>query len=314
MGPLAAILLLAAFALLATALVAGRGSSHAAVSRRVDQLAELSSPQQTQAPRTVPRLAHVEEFLAHAFKSGMRRNWGVRTRGRVLLMIGAGAGGLAALVLAFALQFPGWIVVLAALGVFAGAPRLFMMFAQGKAETQFTEDFPNALDGIIRMLRAGLPISAAIRSVGSGTSTALTSIFTTIADQVDVGVPLTDALAGSAKQIDLPDFRFFSVAVALQHTTGGNLTVTLDVLSEIVRKRRTARLRGRSVTAEVRMTAYVLAAIPFVVVGGLVFTNPSYLSPLIHDPRGNVIAGMAAGSLIVGFLTMHMMTQSATRL
>lgn len=313
MGLLSVTLLLAAFALF-TAVLAGGGNGRATVARRVSQMAEFSSPQRGEALLRQPRLASVEEFVDRAFKFRMRRHWGVRTRGGVLLAIGVCAAAFAAMIAVSALQLPGWLTVPVTLAAFLGVPRLVMLFEQGRAEAQFTEDFPSALDSIIRMLRAGLPISAAIRAVGSDTATALTSIFATIADEVDVGVPLTDALATAAVQIDLPDFRFFSVAVALQHTTGGNLTVTLDVLSEIVRKRRTARMRGKSVTAEVRMTAYVLAAIPFVVVGGLLVINPSYLSPLIHDPRGKVIAAMAVGSLIFGLLVMHLMMRSATRM
>jgi tight adherence protein B len=99
----------------------------------------------------------------------------------------------------------------------------------------------------------------------------------------------------------------------LQRATGGNLATTLDILSDIMRKRRAMRLKGKAVTGEVRMSAYVLAAIPFVVIGGLLIASPDYLQPLISDRRGNVIVGLAVGSLIAGFATIRQMMRSVTQ-
>jgi tight adherence protein B len=216
-------------------------------------------------------------------------------------------------IFAAVLKLPLWLVGPLCLVAFFGVPRFLLSREQKRAEATFTDLFPSAIDLVIRMLRAGLPISAAIRAVAAEGPARVDKVFARIADQVDIGVPLPDALAEQSRRINLADFRFFAIAVNLQHTTGGNLTLTLEILAEIIRKRRGARMRAKAVTAEVRMTAYVLAGIPVFVVVALLVFDPGYLSPLLHDPRGNVVGGAAAGSLTAGLVMMRQMMNKAMR-
>ena len=101
-----------------------------------------------------------------------------------------------------------------------------------------------------------------------------------IADQMRIGIPLGEALDASSQRIGLADFRFFSVAVALQHSTGGNLVNTLDVLSQIMRKRRAVRLKAKAVTSEIRLSAYVLGSLP-IVTGARPADHPAGLSDAV---------------------------------
>jgi tight adherence protein B len=136
-------------------------------------------------------------------------------------------------------------------------------------------------------------------------------VFNSIANLADIGVPLAEALATTGETVGSPDFRFFGVAVALQQATGGNLAATLETLSEIIRKRRAVRLKARAATAEIRVSAIVLGAIPFFIVGVLLVVSPAYLQPLISDPRGNIIVGAALLALLLAFLTMRTMMRTA---
>ncbi len=176
------------------------------------------------------------------------------------------------------------------------------------------EAFPDTIDMVIRMLRAGVPITGAVRSVGEEAPPPVNELFANLADQMAIGITFEDALAKAGQRVGLPDFRFFVVAVSLQRATGGNLATTLDILSDIMRKRRAMRMKARATTGEVRMSAYVLGAIPFLVIGGLLVITPNYLEPLIDDPRGNVIIAMAVGSLVIGFGIIRHMMHSVTDL
>jgi tight adherence protein B len=98
----------------------------------------------------------------------------------------------------------------------------------------------------------------------------------------------------------------------LQHLTGGNLAATLEVLSDIVRKRRAVRMKAKATTAEIRVSGYVLASLPFLIVLTLLLIQPGYLTPLFTDPRGHIILLMAAGGLAAGGLTMRQMMRSVT--
>lgn len=191
-------------------------------------------------------------------------------------------------------------------------PRFILSAEQRRTERKFTDGFPDALDTVSRIIRAGLPITAAIETVGVETTPPVSEVFAAISDRAKFGVPLKDALDESSKTIGLPDFSFFTVAVSLQYGSGGNLTQTLEILSDIVRKRRTMRLKAKASTGEIRMTAYTLGAVPVFIIGVLLVSNPRYLAPLWSDPRGHYIIGTAVALLLLAYLSMRMMMRSVS--
>lgn len=166
---------------------------------------------------------------------------------------------------------------------------------------------------VVRIVRAGLPVAPALRTVGQQGSPPLSTMFARIADQNEIGMPLGEAMARTSDLVGNPDFRFFAVAVALQQSTGGNLATTLETLSQIIRRRRAVRLRAGAATAEVRISAIVLGSIPFFVTGALLLVAPNYLDPLFADPRGNVILGLALLGLLLAGLMIRAMIRNALR-
>lgn len=287
----------------------------AIIARRVDKVAtEHIDRLRTKPPSRIAQwLVISDEFIGAVFSFRKTHPWGTHSRSPTLLTIAFLGGAVIWWATGPMLRLPGWIAVPLVIAAFFGGPHLKLSLEQGEVEAAFTDRFPAAIDSIIRMLRAGLPISAAIRAVADEPSPPVDAVFRMLADQMDIGIPLDAALAAAGQRIEIPDFRFFTVAVALQAATGGNLTTTLDILSEIIRKRRTMRLKAQAVTAEVRMTAYILAAIPLVIVAGLLAINPGYLSPMVNDPRGRMLVAIAISSLTIGFLTMRQMMRHAIR-
>jgi len=247
------------------------------------------------------------------FTYRMARTWGVTAKSSYLLTIGGvaavGLGGIAGI----ALHLPSYVACVAAAGGFFLVPRFLLKRQQGRADGQFSELLPDAIDMVVRMVRAGLPVGQALRVVGDEADPPLSTVFNGIANLADIGMPLAEALATTGERVGSPDFRFFAVAVALQQTTGGNLAVTLETLSEIIRKRRAVRLKAKAATAEIRASAMVLGAIPFFIVGVLLVVSPGYLQPLITDPRGNIIIGAAVLGLVLAFVTMRTMMRTAMR-
>lgn len=248
------------------------------------------------------------DALTQIFTLGMPRKWGVAARPLTFVLASVAACAVAVLFCFITLKLPLWLAIpLVALASWLG-PHILARMQQGKADKRFVDLFPEAIDMIVRMLRAGLPVSAAIRTVAQEAPAPVNGVFASLADQIDIGMSFEDALGIGSERIGLPDFRFFAAAVALQHTTGGNLVTTLEILGEIIRRRRVVRMKARAATAEVRMSAYVLGALPILVFGELILVNPTYLRPLITDPRGNVILAIAISLLLTAFLTMrHMM-------
>lgn len=283
------------------------------LTRRVDWVT-AASQHATQVRRRLPlsdgfnRLGHL---VTACFTFRMRRTWGISISALPLLLIGLAAAVAVTLLCRTVLHLPLYLVVSAALGGFFLVPRFLALRDQRKADAAFAELLPDAVDMVVRMVRAGLPVGAAMRAVGDESDRPLSTIFASVADLAELGVPLPDALADMGESVGNADFRFFGVAVALQQSTGGNLALTLETLSEIVRKRRAVRLKAWAATAEIRMSAIVLAAIPFFVVGALLVVAPGYLAPLINDPRGNVIIGSALFGLGAAIVSMRAMLRAA---
>jgi tight adherence protein B len=227
--------------------------------------------------------------------------------------IAAAGGGGTWLVLRELMHLPVWSVGAAAAAMALLMPRLLMMQQQRRADARFTEYFPDAIDMVVRMVRSGLSVGVAVRTVGAEAAEPVAQIFKRAADRSEIGVPLEEALSTVSEEIGLADFRFFAVTIALQRTTGGNLARTLETFGEIIRKRRAVRLKAVAATAEVRISAIVLGAIPFVVVGMLSIVNPGYLEPMASDPRGNVLLGSALLFLLLGGLSMRWLIRSGMR-
>ncbi len=257
-------------------------------------------------------LAQAEAQTCRLFKIGISRQWGMQANGLTLIAIAVAASIASWLLTHTALRLADWIAILAAVGGFFFVPRMLLQRQQRRTEQQFMILFPDAIDMVIRMLRAGLPITAATRAVANEAPAPVNGVFGSIADRVEIGIPFEEALAAAGEAVGLADFRFFSVAVALQRATGGNLAATLEILAEIIRKRRTVRLRAQATTAEIRMSAYILSALPFLVTAVLLLVSPGYLAPLITDPRGNVIIGIVLVGLIFAHLSMRRMLRSVT--
>jgi tight adherence protein B len=257
-------------------------------------------------------LDELDARVRMAFSWGIGRSWGATAPTWLLVLMSFAGGAGCWLAVRHALHLPLWAgIALAALGALL-PPRFLLRHQQGTAEAQFMEQFPEALGMIVRMVRAGLPVAAAIRTVGKETLPPISTVFTRINDALEIGIPLEDALVATGDRVGISDFRFFVVAVALQRATGSSLAGTLDTLSDIIRKRRAMRLKAKAATAEVRISAIVLAVIPFFIVGALAITAPSYLKPLIADPRGNAIAATALLSMVLAGLTMRALVRSAT--
>jgi tight adherence protein B len=226
------------------------------------------------------------------------------------------AAGFSMLLSAGLLGYLDWPVVLAApivVGTGIVVAIMYLRAAQRRFQRRFVEAFPEALDVIMRAVRAGLPVLDAIEAAAVTVSEPVAGEFRRVLDELRIGLDLEHVLQNAADRVRVNDFRFFAATLVLQRRTGGSLADTLSNLSGVIRRRKEIRLKASALTAESRATAWVVAGVPFVMVGLMYFINPPLISLLFTDPRGHVLLGIGISLLITGFILMHAMLKKALR-
>ena len=174
---------------------------------------------------------------------------------------------------------------------------------------RFINLFPEAIDLMVRALRAGLPISEAIVQAGQEISAPVGTEFQGIEAGMRLGRDLDSLLWDIAKRIDAPEFRFFIIALNVQRETGGNLAETLNNLSNVLRGRRAMRAKARAMASEARASTAILGSLPVLVTCILMFSSPTYIMPMFSDVRGLVLVGVAVGMLLTGIGIMVKMAR-----
>jgi len=169
-----------------------------------------------------------------------------------------------------------------------------------KRIARFVALFPEAIDLMVRALRAGLPITEAIVNAGQEIGDPIGVEFRGIEAGMRLGRDLDSLLWDIAKRIDVSEFRFFIIALSVQRETGGNLAETLNNLSLVLRGRRAMRAKARAMASEARASTAILGSLPILVTIMLMFTSPTYISPLFTDVRGLILLGIAVGMLLSG--------------
>ena len=207
---------------------------------------------------------------------------------------------------------PAFVMLLTCVAAGA-APVAVLRSAQSRYKNGFLNVFPDALDLIARGIKAGLPINEALVVAGQEIPDPVGKELRRTLDQVQMGVPMIDALEKTADRVRVADFRFMVVALALQAKTGGSLAETLGNLGGVIRARKSLRLKIRGLTAEAKVSALVLAILPFIVGGLMYVMNRDLMVPLFYDPRGRFMAGIAFLSLVSGLATMYVMIKRAVR-
>jgi tight adherence protein B len=178
-----------------------------------------------------------------------------------------------------------------------------------KREARFIGLFPEAIDLMVRALRAGLPISEAIINAGQEIGDPVGTEFRGIEAGMRLGRDLDSLLWDIAKRIPAPEFRFFIIALSVQRETGGNLAETLNNLSDVLRRRRAMRAKARAMASEARASTAILGSLPVLVTVILCLTSPTYITPMFSDVRGLMLVGVAVGMLLGGIGVMVKMAR-----
>jgi tight adherence protein B len=181
---------------------------------------------------------------------------------------------------------------------------LFALMTDRRTRLLVTQ-FPDALQMIVRAVRVGMPVSEAMRLVGREAQQPTAGEFSLIANELAIGTSLDEAIKTLAERTSVSEYQFFATALSLQAQTGGGLTETLEGLADVIRKRLALRAKGAAMASEGRASATVLAILPFLAFGGMMFLNKPYISVMYTTQIGQQMLGAGLASLLVGILVMR---------
>lgn len=179
-------------------------------------------------------------------------------------------------------------------------PFLFVTWKRHSRLRKFEEHFPEALDLLGRAVRAGHAFTTGLEMISKECAEPLAGEFRTTFEEQNFGLPLRDALLNLSERVPIIDVRFFVTALLIQKETGGNLAEILDGLSRVIRDRFRLYREVQVRTAQGRLTAAILIALPIIMAIALTALNPKYMAGLFEDPKGPIILVIAATLQIIG--------------
>lgn len=275
---------------------------HRAVAQRVTRLAS-AGPLATavRLPGGSGHLAAGAEQLVAVFGEPV---WPRQIRATRVLGNGLVAGAFAAGALSL-LGLPWWFGAIVAAVVMVMTPYLILEAEQSKQAKLFEAMLSDTIDMMVRMLRAGMPVTIAVERIGSEAQEPAGTVYREVGQWLRLGLPLPQAMRTVADRIKVKDFDFFAAALAIQSTVGGNLTATLESLAAVIRERTLAMLKARAVTAQARLTANIILCILPAIMVIMQLTQPGYLSPLVDGSHGYTLISFVVGSYLFALLTIR---------
>ncbi len=254
----------------------------------------------TESEERFPTLAGLAN--AFPFSRGLDRltdqaGWTGKTGEALALIILLGAVGA---LIGWA-RIGDWLGTIVCAAVGASIPVIYLRYLRGKRREKLGEQLPDALDMMVRALRAGYAFSAAIKLISEEMPDPARSEFARLFEEISLGRPPAEALRRFYHRLETEDVRFFYIAASIQRDVGGNLAEILEKLAEVIRERFKILSYARVLSAQHRMTAYCVAASPFAFALMFSILSPGFFDPLFHAPQ--VVFGMQIGkALILGAL------------
>lgn len=222
-------------------------------------------------------------------------------------MVWSGLCGL--LVFVFALLFGTGLVVALALG-FAGGfgvPRWVLNFLRKRRESKFLNAFPDAVDVIVRGVKAGLPLHDSMRAIVNDSPEPIRSEFRTILETQAVGMPLGEACGKLYERMVLPEANFFAIVIAIQQQAGGNLSEALGNLSRVLRDRKRMKEKIKAMSMEAKASAMIIGSLPLLVMAAVYLVSPEYISLLWTHPLGRLMLAGCGVWMAIGVFVMKKM-------
>lgn len=199
------------------------------------------------------------------------------------------------------------VALMLAFAMGVGLPHFWVGKMMNRRRDKFIQQFPEALDLMVRGLKSGLPVNECIISVGQEVSAPCGTEFTRVADEMRLGKQLEEALWEASERLEINDFKFFVISLSVQRETGGNLGETLENLATILRSRKAMKLKIAALSSEAKASAWIVGALPFIMYGLIMALNYDYGVVLITHPTAIMAAIGGLVWMSIGIFVMSQM-------
>lgn len=292
-------------------LIVGRGSGAEAVNRRMKMLATGRGSKDvletlrrgrdnTEGPYgAMPGLAALDLLIS---QSGV-----TVSLARVFVIMGTLAFSLTCALLLFLPLLPFYLAPLVGAGLGVGLVVFYFRFMKKRRIKRLSQQLPDALDLMVRSLRAGHPMTSSLGLVAREMPDPMGTEIGIVSDEMTYGLDFRAALENLRQRVPAPDLHYLIVTINIQHGTGGNLAEVLGNLSMVIRSRYQMFAKIRALSAEGRISATILSVIPFFVMAAVWLTTPGYYTAVLGDPALPVIGGVALGMEIAAIGVMWKM-------
>lgn len=188
-----------------------------------------------------------------------------------------------------------------------GLPRWVLGYLAGKRQKNFTRQFADAIDVVVRGIKSGLPVAECFNVIAREFQDPVSTEFRMIQEGQKMGITLEDLMRKGLERVPTSEYKFFAIVLQIQKQTGGNLAETLGNLSGVIRERKKLKDKIQALSSEAKSSAMIIGSLPFVVGGLLALVNWNYISILFTDSIGHYLLGGGAVWMCIGVAVMAKM-------
>lgn len=186
-------------------------------------------------------------------------------------------------------------------------PHVYVHIKRNARFAKFTAEFPNAVDVIVRGLKAGLPMPDCLRVIATEAQEPVKGEFLAIVQDQTLGIPVDEAVKRMSERMPLAEAHFFAIVIAIQSRTGGSLSEALGNLSKVLRERKKMKAKIKAMSSEAKSSAGIIGALPFLVAGAVYFASPDYMALLFATVTGKIVLVGCGLWMGIGILVMRKM-------
>jgi tight adherence protein B len=188
-----------------------------------------------------------------------------------------------------------------------GLPRWFVSHLRKKRVKKFLDEFPNAIDIIVRAVKSGLPLNDGLRLIANEAKEPVKTEFRRMIDAQQLGISVPEAALKLYENMPCSEANFFGIVIQIQSQAGGNLSEALGNLSRVIRDRKKMKMKVNALSMEAKASAAIIAALPFIVTILVYLASPSYIIVLFTHPTGHMLIGGSLCWMMIGVMVMKKM-------